>query len=38
MQKDKRQIGILGGGFDPVLLGHMGLAQETYDKFGLDQI
>jgi nicotinate-nucleotide adenylyltransferase len=32
------QIGILGGSFDPVHYGHIGLAQETYEKFGLDQI
>jgi nicotinate-nucleotide adenylyltransferase len=38
MGKDEKQIGILGGSFDPVHMGHMGLAQETYDKFGLDQI
>lgn len=38
MEQDKRQIGILGGSFDPVHIGHMGLAQETYDKFRLDQI
>lgn len=38
MDKEKRKIGILGGSFDPVHMGHLGLAQETYDKFGLDQI
>ena len=38
MKKGKRQIGILGGSFDPVHMGHIGLAQEAYDKFGLDQI
>ena len=38
MEKGKRQIGILGGSFDPVHMGHIGLAQETYDKFGLDKI
>jgi len=35
---NRRQIGIFGGSFDPIHLGHMGLAQETYNKFGLDQI
>ena len=38
MDKDKPQIGILGGSFDPVHMGHIGLAQEAYEKFGLDQI
>ena len=38
MNKGKRQIGILGGGFDPVHMGHIGLAQETREKFSLDQI
>ena len=38
MSEDIRQIGILGGSFDPVHMGHIGLAQETYEKFGLDQI
>ena len=38
MNIDKHQIGILGGSFDPVHMGHIGLAQETYEKFNLDQI
>lgn len=38
MKKNKRQIGILGGSFDPIHMGHIGLAQETRDKFDLDQI
>ena len=38
MSKDKRQIGILGGSFDPVHMGHIGLAKETYEKFDLDQV
>ena len=38
MKNDKRQIGILGGSFDPVHMGHIGLAQEVYDKFNLDKI
>ena len=38
MSEDKHQIGILGGSFDPVHMGHIGLAQETYEMFGLDQV
>ena len=33
MSEDIRQIGILGGSFDPVHMGHIGLAQETYEKY-----
>ena len=38
MSKDRQQIGILGGSFDPVHVGHIGLAHEIYKKFGLDQV
>ena len=38
MNQSKNQIGILGGSFDPVHMGHIGLAQETREKFGLDQV
>ncbi len=38
IMKNNRQIGILGGSFDPIHNGHLGLAQETREKFGLDQI
>ena len=38
MFKDECQIGILGGSFDPVHIGHLGLAQEIYEKFDLDRI
>ena len=38
MSKDRQQIGILGGSFDPVHMGHIGLAQETYKNFGLNQV
>ena len=38
MNRGKNQIGILGGSFDPVHMGHIGLAQETHERFSLDQI
>jgi nicotinate-nucleotide adenylyltransferase len=38
MFKDECQVGILGGSFDPVHMGHLGLAQEIYKKFDLDQV
>ena len=38
MKRHRTKIGILGGSFDPVHMGHMGLAQETYDKFSLDKV
>jgi len=38
MFKDEYQVGILGGSFDPVHMGHLGLAQEIYKKFDLDQV
>ena len=38
MNQGINQIGILGGSFDPVHMGHIGLAQETQSRFSLDQI
>ena len=38
MSKGRQQIGILGGSFDPVHMGHIGLAQEIYKKFDLNQV
>ena len=38
MNQGIKQIGILGGSFDPVHMGHIGLAQETHERFRLDQI
>ena len=38
MNQSIKHIGILGGSFDPVHIGHIGLAQETHEKFSLDQI
>jgi len=33
-----RKIGILGGAFDPVHLGHLGLAVDALDQAGLDEV
>ena len=38
MNQGINQIGILGGSFDPVHMGHIGLAQETQSRFSLDQV
>ncbi|MDB4721548.1 nicotinate (nicotinamide) nucleotide adenylyltransferase [Verrucomicrobiales bacterium] len=35
---DKTKIAILGGSFDPVHLGHVGLAEESKSSIGLDKI
>ncbi|MDZ4198112.1 MAG: nicotinate-nucleotide adenylyltransferase [Kiritimatiellia bacterium] len=34
----KQRIGILGGTFDPVHLGHLVLAQDALEKFNLDSV
>ena len=38
MNQGINQIGILCGSFNPVHMGHIGLAQETQSRFSLDQI
>ncbi len=37
-EKQIRRIGILGGTFDPIHLGHLIIAQEAYEHFGLDKV
>ncbi|KMP12711.1 hypothetical protein UR09_00435 [Candidatus Nitromaritima sp. SCGC AAA799-A02] len=38
MKKNRQKIGVLGGTFDPVHLGHLGLARETFEAFDLDRV
>jgi len=33
-----QRIGIMGGTFDPIHIGHLALAQEVYEQFDLDKI
>lgn len=34
----KKQVGFLGGTFDPIHIGHLNLALEAQDQFGLDEV
>lgn len=34
----KKKIGIMGGTFDPIHIGHLMLGEKAYEQYGLDQI
>lgn len=38
MENRKKQVGIMGGTFDPIHNAHLALARQAYTQFGLDEI
>ena len=34
----KNRIGIMGGTFDPIHIGHLILGEAAYEQFGLDEV
>lgn len=36
--QEKRKIGIMGGTFNPIHIGHLIMAENAYETFGLDQV
>ena len=37
MDTRRKKIGIMGGTFDPIHIGHLILGEKTYEQLGLDQ-
>lgn len=37
-EKNRRRIGLMGGTFDPIHIGHLMLAECAYEQFGLEQV
>ena len=38
MDKRKKRIGIMGGTFDPIHIGHLILGETAYEQFQLDEV
>ena len=38
MENRRRKVGIMGGTFDPIHLGHLILGEKAYEQLGLDKV